>query len=467
MVFSNLFFLYVFLPLNVILYFLAKNNHVRNVIMVVFSLVFYAWGEPVWIILLVLTALLNWALGLVIADRRATPDARLALIIAIAIDLLLLGIFKYTGFLYENINGIFGTSLAPPGFTLPIGISFYTFQIISYMVDVYRGDVEEQRSYLKFLMYVTMYHQLVAGPIVRYKNIAYEIDNRVVDIEDIWGGFCRFCVGLTKKVVVANIAGGLAGRYLDGDLSAMSSMGVLFGMTMFAIQIYYDFSAYSDMAIGMGRMFGFHYDENFCYPYISVSITDFWRRWHISLSTFFRDYVYIPLGGKYSHQLRNICVVWLLTGLWHGASWNFVLWGAYYGALLILEKLYLHQILVRLPKAVGLVYSWVVVFFGWSLFYYTDMKQLGAFLTTLFGGGAGFIDPGLGTVILNNLVWIAVSVAFCAPIVPMVRKKVAHLPQQRQEVLSVVQAGGCILLLLVSTALLVGQSYNPFLYFRF
>lgn len=467
MVFSNLFFIYVFLPLNIILYFCARTNRTRNMIMVAFSLVFYAWGEPVWVLLLLLTALLNWGLGLVVGARRGQRSARVALTAAVAVDLCLLGLFKYSGFLYENINALLGTSFQAPGFTLPIGISFYTFQIISYMADVYRGDVEAQPSYLKFLMYVTMYHQLVAGPIVRYQWIAEEIDNRTVDLEDIWGGFCRFCVGLTKKVLVANVAGELSARFLDGDLSKVSAMGALLGMVLFALQIYYDFSAYSDMAIGMGRIFGFHYNENFLYPYTATSVTDFWRRWHISLSTFFRDYVYIPLGGKYNHQMRNICIVWLLTGLWHGASWNFVLWGAYYGVLLILEKLFLLRALERLPKAVGVLWSWAAVFFGWSLFYYTDLGRLGGFLTALFGGGAGFADPGVGVLLLNNVLWFCLAILFCAPILPALKARTEALPAQRQYRVVIVQAGLCVLMLIVSTALLVGQSYNPFLYFRF
>ena len=467
MVFSNLFFLYVFLPLNIILYFCARTNRVRNIIMVCFSLVFYAWGEPVWVVLLLATALLNWGMALVMEAGRGSVKARFALTAAVTVDLCLLGLFKYSGFLYDNINALLGTSFQAPGFTLPIGISFYTFQIISYMVDVYRGDVKAQGSYLKFLMYVTMYHQLVAGPIVRYRWIAEEVDNRRVDLEDIWGGFCRFCVGLTKKVLVANVAGELAARFLDGDFSKVSSMGALLGMLLFSLQIYYDFSAYSDMAIGMGRIFGFHYNENFRYPYTAVSVTDFWRRWHISLSTFFRDYIYIPLGGKYSHQLRNICVVWLLTGLWHGASWNFVLWGAYYGLLLILEKLFLLRVLEKLPRAVGILWSWVAVFFGWSLFYYTDLGRLGGFLTALFGGGAGFFDPGTEVLLLNNLLWLCLAIVFCAPVAPALEAAAERAAVRCRGVLTVLQAAGCVLLLVLSTALLVGQSYNPFLYFRF
>jgi alginate O-acetyltransferase complex protein AlgI len=468
LVFSNLFFLYIFLPANIILYFAVPRIQVRNGIMVAFSLVFYAWGEPVWIFLLLFTAFLNWLLALVMERSLGTPQARWALTAAVVVDLALLVIFKYTSFLYENINALLGTSFQAPGIVLPIGISFYTFQIISYMADVYRREVEAQPNFLKFLMYVTMYHQLVAGPIVRYQWIAHEIDHRRTDVTEVWGGLCRFSVGLCKKVVVANAAGKLAAQYLDGDLAKLTTAGALFGILMFTIQIYYDFSAYSDMAIGMGRIFGFHYMENFNYPYIARSVTDFWRRWHISLSTFFRDYVYIPLGGKYRHQLRNICVVWLLTGLWHGASWNFVLWGAFYGLLLILEKRFLLSGLQRLPGAVGWCWTFLCTLLGWSIFYFVDFSRLAQFLPILLGGNLAS-DPGLWVTVQNNCFWLLLSAAFCAPILPALKKLLNRWASEdaQQAVLVAAQCLGCLGLVLISTAYLVGQSYNPFLYFRF
>ncbi|MCI8653124.1 MAG: MBOAT family protein [Angelakisella sp.] len=471
MVFSNLFFLYLFLPANIILYFTARKNRTRNLIMVSFSLVFYAWGEPVWVFLLIATAFFNWLLALRMERYREAQEgqrARYALAAAVILDLSLLVLFKYTDFLYENVNALFGTSFTGPGLVLPIGISFYTFQIISYMADVYRKDVEAQPDFLKFLMYVTMYHQLVAGPIVRYQWIAQEIDHREVDPGEVWQGLCRFCVGLCKKVVVANAAGKLAGQYLDGELSRLTTAGALFGILMFTLQIYYDFSAYSDMAIGMGRIFGFHYMENFNYPYIARSVTDFWRRWHISLSSFFRDYVYIPLGGKYQNQLRNISIVWLLTGLWHGASWNFVLWGAWYGALLILEKKVLLARLEKLPAAAGWAWSFLTVLVGWSIFYFTDFSRLAVFLPILLGGRLTS-DPGLWVTVQNNLFWMVLAAVFCAPVLPWIKARVdAYAVEEKQQAAVVaLQAAGCLLLVMVSTAYLVGQSYNPFLYFRF
>ena len=341
MVFSNLFFIYLFLPLNLILYFVVKNRTWQNIVLLGFSLFFYAWGEPVWVFMLMLTAFLDYTWARCIEYFRQSGQTRrvkIALAASLIFDLGMLGVFKYSGFLIENINLLTGLNLPVPQIALPIGISFYTFQTISYVLDVYRGQVPAQKTYYKYLMYLSSYHQLVAGPIVRYSDVAAEIENRTVSVQDFSEGITKFCVGLTKKVVVANTAGQLVAQYMDGQLTGLSVAGAWFGALLYAIQLYYDFSAYSDMAIGLGRMFGFHYHINFNYPYIAKSVTEFWRRWHISLSSFFRDYVYIPLGGNRKHQIFNICIVWFLTGLWHGASWNFILWGVFYGALLIVAQ---------------------------------------------------------------------------------------------------------------------------------
>ena len=432
MVFSNLFFLYIFLPANIILYFAAPSIRVKNAIMVCFSLFFYAWGEPVWVFLLIATAFVNWLLALHIKKHLEDPErrkARCALVAAVVLDLSLL---------------------------LPIGISFYTFQIISYMADVYRRDVEAQPSFVKFLMYVTMYHQLVAGPIVRYQWIAQEIDHRKSDPAEVWGGLCRFCVGLCKKVVVANAAGKLAGQYLDGDLARLTTAGAFFGILMFTLQIYYDFSAYSDMAIGMGRIFGFHYMENFNYPYIARSVTGFWRRWHISLSSFFRDYVYIPLGGKYRHQLRNICVVWLLTGLWHGASWNFVLWGLYFFVFLVLEKLFLLPHLEK-SRLLGHVYLLFLVVISWAIFAITDFAALGRFLAAMFSFRAG----GEWVYYLRNYgVTFLLAAVLSTPLL-------AQLEARWGRRLGWLKNLSLLVVLIASIAYLEDATYNPFLYFRF
>lgn len=472
MVFSNLFFIYLFLPLNLILYYAVPNKTWKNVVLLLFSLFFYSWGEPVWVFLLMLTAFLDYTWAKCIEYFNLTGQQRrkkIALIASLVFDLGMLGVFKYSGFVVENINLLTGLSLPVPQIALPIGISFYTFQTISYVLDVYRGQVAAQKRYYKYLMYLSSYHQLVAGPIVRYSDVAAEIENRTVSVQDFSEGITRFCLGLTKKVVVANVAGSLAGNYLDADLASLSVAGAWFGVLLYTLQIYYDFSAYSDMAIGLGRMFGFHYHQNFNYPYIAKSVTEFWRRWHISLSSFFRDYVYIPLGGKYRHQIFNICVVWFLTGLWHGASWNFILWGVFYGALLIVEKLGLLKVLEKIPSVFSHFYLLFLTLIGWTIFYTTDLGKLGGYFAVMFGlSGNALSDPQLSITFMNNLFWLVAAVLFCMPITQLVKR---WAQTQRSEGvragISIVNAIMNVMLLFVCTAMLVGDSYNPFLYFRF
>lgn len=472
MVFSNLFFIYLFLPLNLILYYAVPNKTWKNVVLLLFSLFFYSWGEPVWVFLLMLTAFLDYTWAKCIEYFHLTGQQRrkkMALIASLVFDLGMLGVFKYSGFVVENINLLTGLSLPVPQIALPIGISFYTFQTISYVLDVYRGQVAAQKRYYKYLMYLSSYHQLVAGPIVRYSDVAAEIENRTVSAQDFSEGITRFCLGLTKKVVVANVAGSLAGNYLDANLASLSVAGAWFGVLLYTLQIYYDFSAYSDMAIGLGRMFGFHYHQNFNYPYIAKSVTEFWRRWHISLSSFFRDYVYIPLGGKYRHQIFNICVVWFLTGLWHGASWNFILWGVFYGALLIVEKLGLLKVLEKIPSVFSHLYLLFLTLIGWTIFYTTDLGKLGGYFGVMFGlSGNALSDPQLSITFMNNLFWLIAAVLFCMPITQLVKR---WAQTQRSEGvragISIVNAIMNVMLLFVCTAMLVGDSYNPFLYFRF
>lgn len=472
MVFSNLFFIYLFLPLNLILYYAVPNKTWKNVVLLLFSLFFYSWGEPVWVFLLMLTAFLDYTWAKCIEYFNLTGQQRrkkIALIASLVFDLGMLGVFKYSGFVVENINLLTGLSLPVPQIALPIGISFYTFQTISYVLDVYRGQVAAQKRYYKYLMYLSSYHQLVAGPIVRYSDVAAEIENRTVSAQDFSEGITRFCLGLTKKVVVANVAGSLAGNYLDADLASLSVAGAWFGVLLYTLQIYYDFSAYSDMAIGLGRMFGFHYHQNFNYPYIAKSVTEFWRRWHISLSSFFRDYVYIPLGGKYRHQIFNICVVWFLTGLWHGASWNFILWGVFYGALLIVEKLGLLKVLEKIPSVFSHFYLLFLTLIGWTIFYTTDLGKLGGYFGVMFGlSGNALSDPQLSITFMNNLFWLIAAVLFCMPITQLVKRWAqAQRSEGVRAGISIVNAIMNVMLLFVCTAMLVGDSYNPFLYFRF
>ncbi len=468
MIFASLFFLYFFLPLNLLLYYVVfRRPQYRNLVLILFSLFFYAWGEPVWIILLIFSSCIDYLHGRFIQRHRGTPLARLGVASSLVLNLGILFLFKYSGFFVSSLNAVLHLSLPVPGFRLPVGISFYTFQTISYVVDVYRGDVEAEDSYLGYLMYLSLYFQLVAGPIVRYKTVASEISSRRVTMEDFSDGLTRLAIGLAKKVMLANTAGQIASRYLDGDLSALSVAGAWFGALLYTLQIYFDFSGYSDMAIGLGRMFGFHFDENFNYPYLSKSVTEFWRRWHISLGSFFRDYLYIPLGGNRRHWFGNLFIVWFCTGLWHGASWNFVFWGLFYGLLIILEKAFLGRILEKLPALFSHLYLIAVVIFGWVLFYFTDISRLLAYLRTMVGlTGAPLWDLGLQVNFSNNIFWLIAAVAGCFPILPALSRWMS----KRQGLDTLRYFGRLVFtpaMLLVSTAMLVGQSYNPFLYYRF
>ncbi len=471
MVFASITFLFLFLPANLLLYYILRQPEHRNRVLIAFSFAFYAWGEPIWVGLLFLSASVDYLHGLLVERYRGTRWERAPVISSIVINIGLLVAFKYSGFLYETFNQVFGAHLEVPNFTLPIGISFYTFQTISYVVDVYRGEVKAQRSYAKFLMFVSLYHQLVAGPIVRYATIAREVDDRRENLQDIASGIHRFCIGLFKKVCIANVAGELVARYMDADPASLTMGESWLGLLMFSIQIYYDFSGYSDMAIGLGQMFGFHYLENFRHPYVARTATEFWRRWHISLGTFFRDYVYIPLGGNRSHPIRNLFIVWGLTGLWHGASWNFILWGLYFGGLIFLERLALSRALDAMPRAVGHGYLLLVAYFGWALFYFTDLSQLGAYLGVMFGANNDLASGGeLSIVIREHLYWLALALVGCMPVYDTLRRRVREFAAGDASRARWVGAGVLVMnlaMLTVATTMLVGRSYNPFLYFRF
>ena len=487
MVFSSLVFIYLFLPVSLIIYYLigSRFRHTvkpggevtlghatkaQNLILIASSFFFYGWGEPIWVVLLVLSSGVGWLVGIWVEHSKTTFGKKTAVTFAVFSNLCLLAVFKYSDFIVENINYAFITGLNNPGFSLPIGISFYTFQILSYVVDVYRGEVRAQRRFLDFLLYVSLFHQLVAGPIVRYVHIANEINNRVHTWSDFSQGLHRVCVGLFKKVFIANVAGEWAQQSLAGDLSTLSVADAWLGLAMFTIQIYFDFSAYSDMAIGLGMMFGFHYRENFNFPYIARSVTDFWRRWHISLGTFFRDYVYIPLGGNKTWAYRNLFIVWALTGFWHGASWNFMAWGLYFGVWIALERLFIERLLNALPIAFSHVYLMLIVTLGWALFYFTDFRRLVEFFEILFGLSQA---SAVGTSTLDDLsshaIWIVIAVLWCMPVGQWLQNKfhfcrINKWPVSTQ---TITLLATDIFLLLTSTALLVGQSYNPFLYFRF
>ena len=463
--------MYLFLPICLLLYFILHGIKARNYLLLVMSLLFYAWGEPKWIILMIVTTLIDYGAGLLVDQYRGQKLAKWALAGSVVITLSFLAVFKYLGFFNQNLNQIFGAELPTQIFNLPIGISFYTFQAITYVVDVYRGKAQVQRSYANLLLYVALFPQLIAGPIVRYTDIAAQHHNREMTLPGFSKGITRFVTGLGKKVLLANIAGQVATSLIGGDLSKASVLGAWLGIFAYTFQIYFDFSGYSDMAIGLGHMFGFTYVENFNYPYISKSITEFWRRWHISLSTFFRDYVYIPLGGNRRHQLRNMFIVWALTGLWHGASWNFVLWGLYYFVFLAIEKLFLGKFLEKLPAVVGHAYALFIIVVGWVFFYFDDVSRLGQMLKLMFGfsGQAGVLPTD--TVLLkNHLVFFLVAIIACIPVSKLVKALLIRFSRKGPVQESLAGAAGIlydVALLFFSTAALVGASYNPFLYFRF
>ena len=468
MVFSSLVFLYIFLPLCLAAYFIPKSIRVRNVVLLLFSLVFYAWGEPVYILLMVATTAVDFFAGLFIEKYRGTKKAKLFLALAVILTLSSLGLFKYYDFFTTAANSLFSVRIPLLGVALPIGISFYTFQALTYVVDVYRDKVPVQTSFYKLLLYVSMFPQLIAGPIVRYSDVCEQIEARTCTVQKAAGGVVRFCIGLLKKTVLANFAGELCEQLFGGDLTTLTVLGAWVGILAYAFQIYFDFSGYSDMAIGLGKIFGFDFPENFRYPYIARSINDFWRRWHITLSTFFRDYVYIPMGGNRKRWAVNMLVVWLLTGLWHGASWNFVLWGLYYFVFLMLEKLWIGERLAKAPVVLGHIYSIVVILIGWVFFYFESLSEIQAFFLAAFGAN-GFSSVTQRTVIVNYIAVLPVCAVCALPVLPKARELLLKIRSEktRRLLISVGQTVFSAGALLVATAALVGSSYNPFLYFRF
>ncbi len=467
MVFSSLLFLGIFLPVTLGLYYLNKNITYRNIILLIASLIFYAWGEPILIINMLFSAFVGYASGFGIAkskEKQKNSLAKFFLILALVIDIGLLGVFKYSGFFVSNINALFGAGINFAGLALPLGISFYTFQILSYVIDVYRGEAGLQKSFYKFLLYVSMFPQLVAGPIVRYIDIEKQINERHTSAADFEYGVIRFAQGMFKKVILANSAGSIVNALIGGDMTTLSAGGAWLSIIMYAFQIYFDFSGYSDMAIGLGRFFGLSFRENFDYPYISKSITEFWRRWHMSLGTFFRDYVYIPLGGNRRHQLFNIAVVWFLTGFWHGASWNFIFWGLYYGLWLMIEKKIIFRFIDRVPGWIRLIYSNIIVLFGWMLFYFTDLSRLKQFLIAAFGqnrSGLNLVAKYQAT----SHIWFIILMFICAtPLIRLIAKK---LRSRFKTVYAVLLPLTVTFIMAICFIMLIKQSYNPFLYFRF
>lgn len=475
MLFSSLVFLFCFLPIFIIVYFTAKKRTVRNIILLIFSLIFYAWGEPLYVFLMIFSIIFNYALAMAISKKFESENqksAKALMICAVAVNLLFLTVFKYTGFLVSIINSAAGNQIIPaPNIVLPIGISFYTFQIMSYVIDVYRREVPAQRNILFLGAYLAAFPQLIAGPVVRYQTIAEELVNRNENIKDFTIGMKRFIAGLAKKVLIANTMAFAVDNILRFSASDYGILGAWIAMIAYAIQIYFDFSGYSDMAIGIGRMMGFKYLENFNYPYIASSITDFWRRWHISMSSFFRDYVYIPLGGNRVSTGRwvfNMAVVWACTGLWHGAEWTFILWGIYFGVLLVIEKLLIGKYIEKLP-VIKNIYALFFIILGWVLFRAESVSHTFEILKAMFGSyGMGGANVSAAAVLQQSecglIFYIALAAGIVAstPVSRVIKEKLGHIKY------GALAMDICILIAFVACAAeLALGSYNPFIYFDF
>lgn len=471
MTFSSLTFTTLFFPAVLILYFICTDLRWRNGVLLVASLIFYSWGEPIWVLTMIGSTAINYVAAMLI-DRASSPGLRkTALVVGAAASLAVLFYFKYAAFLVNSVTSLFGVSFSIPVLELPIGISFYTFQVLTYTVDVYRGKSPVQRDPFKLMLYVSCFPQLIAGPIVQYSDVAVMLDERESTLEGFTEGMKRFAVGLSKKVLLANVCGLIIEELPSAaGASGMSVLGAWYISVLYSLQLYFDFSGYSDMAIGMGRIFGFTYKENFNYPYISKSASEFWRRWHISLGSFFRDYVYIPLGGNRRGRARtalNLAIVWALTGLWHGASWNFVIWGLYYGVLIILEKLVLADFREKLPGAAQHIAALFLIVVGWTVFYYTDMGCLGKHLGAMFGiGAAGLSDPVTMAVIRKYTVLPLIAAIASLPILPRLKAWLGK-HEKLEGAADIVSLVCLTALMLLSMIFIVGQSYNPFIYFRF
>ncbi len=473
MVFSSLIFLFGFLSVYLAIYFFVSDR-AKNVVLLVASLIFYAWSGPQFLLLLVGEALISWFSAVRVARSNSIYTRKFWLILGIVCLLALLVYFKYAVWILGNIQSVFGVPELIPEIILPIGISFYTFQLISYMADVYTRKVEAQPAFWKVLLYASMFFQCIAGPIVRYDTVEHEIDSRKISTNDIYLGVRRFCIGLAKKAVLANSCAQVADTLLPiGTESLMVEpvSALWLGMLFYMLQIYFDFSAYSDMAIGMGRMIGFHFLENFNYPYLCSSVQDFWRRWHISLSSFFRDYIYIPLGGSRCSSIkivRNMTVVWFLTGLWHGASWNYILWGLYYLVFLLFERFVVKG---RLPKVVNHIYALVVVYFGWVLFKFEDFGELGHVIVSMFGlGGVPFTGLEVQTLFMQNIFLLIFCIIACTNLGKYLHAWLYRAAKNNNiafKVFNVSEVITPIALLLISVLALTGASYNPFIYFQF
>ena len=468
MVFSSIVFLYIFLPIMLLIYFVVPRK-LKNAVMILASLVFFAWGEIRYIFIMLILAVMDFFCGKGINKNEGNkPKQKLYLFIDIGVNLLILFFFKYADFIIANINEILNTQIPLLNIPLPIGVSFNTFQSLSYIIDVYRGTVKCEKSFYNYLTYTTLFPQIIAGPIVRYETVDEELETKKISMDNFSKGMRRFIIGLGKKVLIANNVGTLWNIIEIGEYSEMSMLLSWTSIIAFALQIYFDFSGYSDMAIGLANIFGMDFDENFNYPYISKSITEFWRRWHITLGSWFRDYIYIPLGGNkkgFLKQIRNILIVWFLTGAWHGASWNFILWGLFFGVILILEKVILLKLLKKLPTWTNYVYTAFLVLISWVIFAFEDLGKVKDYLFTMFHLNKTNIVNAEGLYYLKNyFIIIVIGLILSTPVISKLLKK---LEEKQSNIRSILITGIYIGILVLSTASLVSDSYNPFLYFRF
>ncbi len=455
----------MFLPFVLTLYYITPRRF-RNLTLFIVDLIFYAWGEPWLVILMLFSILLNYTSGILIGINREKKGlARFIFILSVILNLGLLGFFKYAGFIGETLNMVMPFLNIPIlEIALPIGISFYTFQTMSYTIDVYKNTVKVQKNIITFGTYVSLFPQLIAGPIVRYEDVAEQLMHRKETLQGFTDGVKLFLIGLSKKVLLANEMGNLWDAVRESGTQS-GALGSWVGIIAYTFQIYFDFCGYSEMAMGLGKMFGFDFLKNFDYPYISKSITEFWRRWHISLGTWFREYVYIPLGGNRKglyRQIINIAVVWFLTGLWHGASWNFILWGLYFGVLLMIEKLFMLKVLKKAPAIISHIYSIIIILFGWVLFYFENLNEMGIFLARMFGSDGFMMSGDISVKIISYIPLLIVSAITSTPLISKLYHKIKSKP-----ILYVIDNAGCVLALLLCTAALVSSDYNPFLYYKF
>lgn len=469
MVFSSLTFMFVFLPIVLILYY-AVPKKLKNLFILISGLIFYAWGEPVYVLIMIASTMIDYTAGLLIDKfNDRTVIKRICLIVSLVMNIGLLGIFKYSGFIMQNFDAVFGTALYNPdhALPLPIGISFFTFQSMSYTIDMYLGKIKVQKNPISFAAFVTLFPQIVAGPIVRYDDIAVELDNRTVNLDCIYEGIVKFITGVGKKVLIANNIGMLWTAVKGSETGELSVLTAWLGIIAFTLQIYFDFSGYSDMAVGLGKMMGFNFPKNFDYPYQSKSVSEFWRRWHITLGSWFKSYVYFPLGGSRKGTMRtvfNLAVVWLLTGIWHGASWNFILWGVLYGVLIIMEKLFLGKILKQIPQFFSWFYTMLLVILGWVLFDTADIPTAFGYMGAMFGGNGVLWDTQSMYYLINYGIILAFGIFACTD---LSKKLFDRLGQKFPTIINYATPVAKLAVLVLSTAYLTDATYNPFLYFNF